>query len=164
MISKTLAITFAIGIVVIAVAIGGVFYMQRGAHITLPGKVLKVRTAPLDDNSSVAVIDFRVSNPSDYTFMAKSVTVVLEDKAGAQTEGETSSQMDTERLMTGIPLLGQKYNDTLKERDKVPPHGTLDRMVAARFEVPEEKLDARKRFLVRVEEVDGMVSEFSEIK
>jgi hypothetical protein len=162
--SKTLIITFAIGIAVIAVAIGGVFYMQRGAHITLPGKVLKVRTAPLDDNSSVAVIDFRVTNPSDYKFMAKSVTVVLEDKNGTQTDGETSSQMDTERLMAGIPLLGQKYNDTLKERDTVPSHGTMDRMVAARFEVPEAKLDARKRFVVRVEEVDGMVSEFGEQK
>jgi len=160
--SKTLAITFAIGIAVIAVVVGGIFYMQRGAHLTLPGKVLKVRTAPLDDNSSAAVVDFRVTNPSDYNFMAKTVTLVLEEPNGNQIEGQTASEMDAERLISGIPLLGQKYNDSLKERDKVPPHGTVDRMVAARFEVPEAKLTARKRFIVRVQEVDGMVSEFSD--
>jgi hypothetical protein len=160
--SKTLMITFAIGIAVIAVAVGGIFYMQRGAHLTLPGKVLKVRTAPLDDNSSAAVVDFRVTNPSDYNFMTKSVTLVLEEPNGNQIEGQTASEMDAERLISGIPLLGQKYNDSLKERDKVPAHDTVDRMVAARFEVPESKLTGRKRFIVRIQEVDGMVSEFSD--
>jgi hypothetical protein len=160
--SKTLVIAFAIGIVVIAVAVGSVFYMQRGAHLTLPGKVLKVRTAPLDDNSSIAVIDFRVTNPSDYNFMTKSVTIVLEDPSGNQTEGQTSSEPDAQRLFAGLPILGEKYNESLKQRDKVAPHSTVDRMVAARFEVPESKLAARKRFLVRVEEVDGMVSEFAD--
>jgi hypothetical protein len=164
MISKTLAITFAIGIAVIAVAVGGIFYMQRGAHMVLPGKVLKVRTAPLDENSSIAVLDFRVTNPADYTFMAKAVTVVLEDAAGSQTEGVTSSEMDAERVLAGIPLLGQQYNQSLKERDKIMPHATRDFMVAARFEVPEAKLEARKRFLVRILEVDGVVSEFVEQK
>ncbi|HKE25497.1 MAG TPA: hypothetical protein VKB88_24225 [Bryobacteraceae bacterium] len=162
--SKTLLIAFAIGIAVIAVAVGSIFFMQRGAHLTLPGKVLKVRIAPLDDNSSVAVVDFRVTNPSDYTFMAKNVTVVLDDGSALQMEGQTSSEMDAKRLFAGIPLLGEKYNESLKERDKVPPHGTLDRMVAARFEVPESKLAARKRFIVKVEEVDGMVSELVEQK
>jgi hypothetical protein len=162
--SKTLMIAFAIGIAVIAVAVGSVFYMQRGAHLALPGKILKVRTAPLDDNSSIAVIDFRVTNPSDYNFMAKSVTIVLEDSAGNQTEGQTSSELDAQRLFAGLPILGQKFNESLKQRDRVAPHETLDRMVAARFEVPESKLAARKRFLVRIEEVDGITSEFAEQK
>lgn len=162
--SKTLMIAFAIGIAVIAVAVGSVFYMQRGAHMTLPGKVLKVRTAPLADNSSVAVIDFRVTNPSDYTFMAKGVTIVLVDASGNETDGQTASELDAQRLFAGVPLLGQKYNDSLKERDKIAPHTTVDRMVAARFEVPETTLQARRHFLVRIEEVDGMVSEFAEQK
>jgi len=164
MISKTLAITFAIGIAVIAVAVGGIFYMQRGAHMVLPGRVLKVRTAPLDENSAIAVIDFRITNPADYTFMAKNVTVVLEDASGNQTEGQTSSELDAQRLFAGLPLLGEKFNESLKERDKVLPRASVDRMVAARFELPEAKLAARKRFLVRIEEVDGLVSELAEKK
>jgi hypothetical protein len=37
-------------------------------------------------------------------------------------------------------------------------------MVMARFEVPEDKLNARKRFIVRIEEVDGIVAEIEETK
>ena len=35
-------------------------------------------------------------------------------------------------------------------------------MVAARFDAPEARIEARKRFLVRIEEVDGAISEISE--
>ncbi len=160
--SRTLLITFAIGIVIIAIAVAGVVYMQRGAHIELPGTILKVRTAPLDDQSAAAVIDFRVTNPSDYPFQVRGVTVVLESQSGAQTEGATASEIDAQRLMAGVPLLGEKYNPSLMVRERVPAHTTLDRMIAARFEVPDSQLQARKRFLVKIEEVDGVVQVLSE--
>ena len=160
--SRTLLITFAIGIVVIAIAVAGIVYMQRGAHIELPGKILKVRTAPLDEQSSAAVIDFRVTNPSDYPFQVRTVTVVLENQADAQVEGFTASEMDAQRLMAGVPLLGDKYNPSLMVRERVPPHTTLDRMIAARFEVPDAQLQSRKRFLLKIEEVDGVVQVLSE--
>ena len=51
---------FGIGLVVIALAIGGIFFVQRGDRIDLPGKLIKVRTAPLDEESSIAVIDLKV--------------------------------------------------------------------------------------------------------
>ena len=51
------AAAFGIGLVVIAIAIGGIFYMQRGDRIELPGKIIKVRTAPLDEESSIAIVD-----------------------------------------------------------------------------------------------------------
>jgi len=35
-------------------------------------------------------------------------------------------------------------------------------MVAARFEAPEARINSRKRFIVRIEEVDGPISELSE--
>jgi hypothetical protein len=160
--SRTLLITFAIGIVVVAIAISGIVYMQRGAHIELPGKILKVRTAPLDDQSAAVAIDFRVTNPSNYQFKVRSVTVVLESQSGAQIEGATASEIDAQRLMAGVPLLGDKYNPSLMVGERVHGRTTLDRMIAARFEVPDSQLQARKRFLVRIEEVDGLVEELSE--
>jgi hypothetical protein len=160
--SRTLLITFGIGIVVVAIAVTVIVYMQRGGHVELPGKVLKVRTAPLDEQSAAAVIDFRVTNPSDYPFQVRGVTVVLENQNGAQTEGSTVSETDARQLMAGVPLLGDKYNPSLMVRERVPAHTTLDRMIAARFEVPDSQLQARKRFLLRIEEVDGVVQELSE--
>ena len=157
--SKTFAIAFGIGIVCIAIAVAGVLYMQRGAQVELQGKVLKVRTVPLDENSSLAVLDFRLANNSDYKFMVRGVTVVMINADGAEMEGVTVSETDAKRVFAGIPTLGQKYNDTLIMNDKIPPHSSWDRMVAARFDVPEDKLAARKRLVIRVEEVDGKVVE-----
>jgi len=67
--SKNFLIAFAIGIVCIAIGAWMVVYVNRGAYVDLPGKVLKVRTAPLDEASAVAVVDFRVSNPASYPFV-----------------------------------------------------------------------------------------------
>ena len=160
--SRTLLITFGIGIVVVAIAVWGIVRIERGGHVELTGTILKVRTAPLDEQSAAAVIDFRVTNPADYPFQVRGVTVVLENQSGAQTEGSTVSEVDARQLMAGVPLLGDKYNPSLMVRERVPGHTTLDRMIAARFELPDSQLQARKRFLVRIEEVDGLVEELSE--
>ncbi|HWC99727.1 MAG TPA: hypothetical protein VG456_23365 [Candidatus Sulfopaludibacter sp.] len=160
--SKNFAVAFVIGLVCIAIAIGGIFYMQRGAHIDAHGKFLKVRTAPLDDNDSLAVIDFRIENPADYGFKVRSVTVVMEDAAGNPVEGQTASDSAAKQAIEGIPSLGQKFNDSLIMNDMVPPKGTWDRMIAASFNLPEAKLQARKRFVLKIEEVDGKIAEIAE--
>jgi hypothetical protein len=159
---KNFLIAFAVGLGLIGIIVAGVLYMQRGARVGLAGSFLKVRTAPLDDNSSVAVVDFRFRNPGDVNFVVRTVTLVLEDASGNQVEGRTVSESDAKRLFEGIPLLGQKFNDTLIMRDKVPARSAQDRMVAARFEVPEAKIEQRKRLLLRIEDVDGPVTEISE--
>jgi len=156
------AATFAIGIGIIAIVVVGILYMQRGARIGLAGSVLKVRTAPLDENSTIAVIDFRFANPANVTFWVRTVSLVMEDKDGSQFEGKVVSETDAKRLFEAMPLLGEKFNETLVLRDKIPGHTSQDRMVAARFEAPEARINSRKRFLVRIEEVDGAISELSE--
>jgi hypothetical protein len=160
--NKNFAIAFGIGIAVIGLAVAGVLFMQRGSRLELPGKVLKVRTAPLDENSSVAVIDFRVTNSSDVLFMVRSVSVELDDNQGKTYQGSVAADMDVKPLFEGVPLLGQKFNDTLLMRQSIPPHTSTDRMVAARFQAPEAMLEARKRFIVRIEEMDRTSFELSE--
>jgi hypothetical protein len=157
-----LFIGFGVALVAIAIAVAAVFYVQRGAHIQVTGQFLKVRTAPLDEHSSVAVIDFRVTNPADYPFVVRDVTAVLDGAANGQPEGTTVSDSDTERLFAGVPLLGQKYNPTLFARSRLAPHQSGDFMVAARFEVPEADLEKRKRLILRIAEVDGAESEINE--
>jgi len=153
---------FGIGLAIIALAVGGIFLMQRGDRMQLPGKILKVRTAPLDADSSIAVIDFRITNPSDILFEVRTVTVEMEDNQGKSYLGQSVSEVDAKRLFEGLPVLGQKYNNTLLMRERLGSHGSADRMIAARFQAPVEMIDGRKRFLVRIEEVDGKSFEYSE--
>src|SRR5437763_11570389 len=143
-----------IGLVIIVVAIAGVFYMQRGAHVELKGSVLKVRTASLDENSSLAVIDFRFVNPADVPFVVRTVDVTMEGKDGSTSQGLPISEVDAKRLFQYYPLLGQKFNDSLLMRDKIPARQAEDRMIAVRFDMPVDKLEMRKRFRIRIEDVD----------
>jgi hypothetical protein len=70
--------------------------------------------------------------------------------------------VDAKTLFRYYPLLGEKFNDTLLMRDRIGSRQGMDRMVAARFEVPESQLQDRKKLAVRIEEVDGVVSEITE--
>ena len=155
---------FGVGLVVIVIAVAWVLYIQRGAHIEPAGKILKVRTIAMDENSCVAVIDFRVENTSDYTVIVKEVAATLEEPTGKIDEGATAAQMDTERLFTYYPILGQKFNDPLKMHDRIKPHETMDRMIAVRFEIPAAQVDARKRLKLKIEDVDGLSGELIESK
>jgi hypothetical protein len=150
------------GLVLVAAAVAWMFYIQRGAHMELEGAILKVRTLATDENSSVAIIDFRVTNVADYVWMVRSVSVSLTDGQGYLVEGSTISDVDAARLFDYYPLLGQKYNNSLIPRMRIQPRQTVDRMIGVRFEVPEAQLQARKVLTIRVEEVDGGVSEITE--
>jgi len=150
------------GLVVVAAGLGGMFYMQRGAHVELKGAVLKVRTQAMDENSSVAVIDFRFVNPSNYPFVVKEVTVSIVDKDGKTLEGLPVSELDARRLFQYYPQLGQKYNDSLLMRDKIMGRQSMDRMIATRFESPEATLESRRKLMVRIVDVDGPVAELQE--
>ena len=159
---KSFLIALGIGLAVIALVVAGIFVMQRGDRIELPGKILKVRTAELDPDSSIAVIDFRITNPSNVQFEVRTVTVELEDVAGKSYLGQSVSEMDAKRLFEGVPVLGQKYNPTLLMRERIGSGASADRMIAARFQAPVSLLDGRKRFIVHIEEVDGKSFEYSE--
>ncbi len=159
---QRLAKPFGVGLVMIAIVVATVLYMRRGAHIAPQGKILKVRTSALDENSSVAVVDFRMENASDVGLIVREVTVTLQAADGKTYTGSVAAETDAQNLFKYYPLLGQKFNDTLRIRDKVPARQTIDRMIAARFEVADSQLAGRKQLTVRVEDVDGPVAEIQE--
>jgi hypothetical protein len=160
--SKQFLMTFGIGLVVILVAVAGILYMQRGAHIELKGAILKVRTMGMDDNSSLAVVDFRFVNPADFPFVVRTVDVSITGADGQNYTSTPVSEVDAKRIFAYYPILGQKFNTSLITRDKIPGRKSEDRMIAARFEIPLAKLDARKNLKIRIEDVDGPVSELVE--
>src|SRR5262249_19885392 len=139
-----------------------ILYIQRGAHVELKGAILKVRTMGMEDNSSLAVIDFRFVNPSNYPFVVRSVDVSVTGTSGQNVTSTPVSEGDAKRIFEFYPMPGHKYNPSLLPRDKVPARQSEDRMIAARFEIPVAELDARKNLTVRIEDVDGPVSELTE--
>jgi hypothetical protein len=153
-----------LAIAVLGGVLAVVLHLNRGAHVEIQGTIQKVRIQGLDDKSAIVVVDFRFANPSNYPFVVRSVTVLIEDSQGNALEGTAVAEVDAGRIFQYYPLLGGKFNESLKMRDKVPQKESLDRMVAARFEVGAPQLEARRKLTVRVEEVDGNVSEIAEAR
>ena len=160
--SRQFLVTFGVGLVVVLIAVGVIMYIQRGAHVELKGAILKVRTLALSDNSSLAVVDFRFANPSNYPFVVRSVDVSAVGPSGQNLTSMPVSEVDAKRIFEYYPVLGQKFNSSLLPRDKIGAQHQEDRMIVARFEVPVEQLDKRKNLTIRIEDVDGPVSELAE--
>jgi len=160
--SKQFLMTFGIGLAVILIAVAGILFLQRGAHVELKGAILKVRTLGVDDNSSLAVVDFRFVNPSNYPFVVRSVDVSATGAGGESYTSTPVSEVDAKRVFQYYPILGQKFNVSLLTRDRIPGQHSEDRMIVARFEIPVAKLDARTNLKIRIEDVDGPVSEMAE--
>jgi len=162
--SRPLLAFIGIGLVAVGLLVFFSFWWTRGAHMELNGQIHKVRIHPADESSSIAILDFRFTNPADYQFVVRAVRVLLRGKDGVETQGDVISDLDIRRVFQYYPVLGQKYNETLLAREKIAPRQTLDRMISARFDLPESALDDRQAFLIRVEEIDGVVSEIVETR
>jgi hypothetical protein len=159
--SKQFLIFFGVGVIVIAVAVYAVLYTHRGAHLELKGEILKVRTGALSDQDSIAVLDFRVENPSDVPFVVRQVEVTIDKQDGGTAESAIISKMDLHQLFQFNRFLGDQYNDSLSMKDKVSPHSTVDRMVAARFDIPNKDLEAAKAIHLSIQDLDGPLFETS---
>jgi hypothetical protein len=142
--------------------IGGGLYWTRNNHLDLKGEVLKVRSYSIDQDYTVAVIDFRVTNPSNNQFVVKDIDVTLDTREGKTLDGAVFSEIDARRLFEYYKVLGTKFNPTLIVRDKVEPGQTLDKMLAVRFTSTDADVQSRKAIHISIHDVDGAVSEIVE--
>ena len=155
-------VVFAVAAAIVVCGIAGFLFLNRGSHIELKGSVLKVRTHPMEGDNTLVVVDFRFSNTSDYPFVVKEVTATLEGKDGSKTTGTILAEMDATRFMDYYKELGPKYNESLRMKSKIPGGQTADRMIAATFNLPAPKVEDRKRIVLKIDDVDGPVSEVAE--
>jgi hypothetical protein len=161
MVSKGFWITFAIGLVLVGAAVWGVLTMQKGAHLVPQGSILKVRTQKLDEKASAMVIDFRLSNNSEYPMVIRQAEVTIQTADGNTVTGMPISASDVKTLFQYHPILGDQYNEVMRLRDRVPPKQSVDRMIAVQFNLSEQDVEARKKVTVRLEDITGPVAELS---
>lgn len=153
---------FGVGLVLIAVAVVWVFWMQRGAHVELRGSIQKIRTLAPEETGTVAIIDFRFRNTSDYAFQVRDVQAYVIAPDGREVEGQVIADVDAQRLFQYYPALGQRYNPTLMARSKIAGGESVDRMLTVRFEMPEAQFEKRRQLRIHIREVDGPESDILE--
>ena len=157
--SKRLLIFVGVGLVVVAIALTLVVSGNKGAHLELKGQIVKIRTGALGEGNSIAVMDFRVENPSDKPFVVGDVEASLDPASGDKVDGVIVSKSDLKQIFQYNRFLGDQYNEGLGLRDVIAPHTTVDRMVAAHFEIAAKDLDQAKAIHLSVHDPGGAVWE-----
>ena len=151
-----------VGLAVVGIAIVAILWTNKGSHLELQGKILKVRILSLEPRATILAIDFRVTNPANYPYMIQDAAVRMDTADGKTLQADTISRDDTDKLFEYYKILGPKYNQTLIQRDQIPPHRTEDRMLAVRILATPADIDKRKGLHLKLDEVDGAVSELAE--
>lgn len=161
----------AVGLAIAAIAVFLTLTANQGSHLRLEGNILKVRVLPLTNSgASIVFVDFRATNPSNVPMVVNGTKLRLvpgggdtkDKKAAEPIDGVVISKSDMDALFQNEKLLGLKYNDVLSLQDRIEPHKTVDRMIGARFEVPEAAINSRKSLTVLIEDVDGATTEIGE--
>lgn len=144
-----------LGVAALLAAAG--YWLNRGSQARLEVRWLKVRTIATGPESSLAVFDLRIHNPSRVLFQVKEVEAAVVDSGGARQEGLVAAETDLDRALGYYPLAGPRYSPVLKFRERIRGGETVDRTVAASFSVPVQALESRRRFEVRIQDADGEV-------
>jgi hypothetical protein len=151
--SKAFGIAFGCAVAIIAVLLWVGFDKTKGNHLAPEGRIGKVRVQGIDENNSFVVVDFNAKNDSDRDFVVRSVTISIDGPDGPL-DGQKVAAGDLTGAFKSYPGLGQQFNEAIKDRDAIAAHQEVDRMVAARFYLPAEKVEGHKVTL-RAEDVTG---------
>jgi len=157
--NKSLLVKIGLGLAVAAALVGLILVKQRGATPRLAGEVTSVRTLGMDAASSVAIVDFRLTNPSRILFVVQSTGMSLVDASGQTRPGQMVAASDANYLFELFPALGARTAETLVIKTRIAPAASLASMLTARFEISKAELDARRSIVVSLTDADGSVSE-----
>src|SRR5579885_3324894 len=119
--SKAFAIGFGCAIVVLGLSLGWIFYSHRGNYLQPTGRIVSVKTAALDENSSALVIDFEATNPSGRPMVVRFITVNLHRQDGSTPDPSAIAASDLPLLFRYHPELGAANLLGMRERDVIKP-------------------------------------------
>lgn len=159
--SKTFGITFGAAAVLIGILIWIGFAKTAGNHLAPTGTIGKVRTIKAADDLTYMVIDFNARNDSDVDMIVHSIEGEIATADGGALSASPVAAADVKAAFQSYPVLGEQFNPVLKDRDKIPAHQTVDRMVGLRIDAPIATVESRKRVTLRVEDVTGPVLELT---
>ena len=152
----------AVALLIVAAAVSSILVSTRKNRIELTGEVIKVRTHQSDPEHTIALIDFRVKNPSTQSFVVREVEVFVEEPDGKSTPTDLFSETDIRRVISYYKTLGEKFTPGLLRKDRIAPGETTDRSIAVSAPMTDERLAARKGFRFVIYDVDRATTEFLE--
>jgi hypothetical protein len=145
-----------LGLLLVALVAGIVFWSNMGSQVRLSAEVLSVRTIETSESSALLIAELRISNPAKVPFVVREVRVSAIESSGGAITGDPVAQGDLDRVLGYFPAEGPRYNETLKVRSKIAGSSQADWTVPASFALSKADLDARRALEIEIEDVDGV--------
>ncbi len=147
------------GLAAALVIAGLILFYNRGVGPGLGGEIVKVRTLGMDQNSSVAIVNFSVHNTSDNRLLIEKHYLEVVDQNGDRHRGMVISMDDIDRLFQYYPALGGMEFEPIRNETRLEPGESLRGLAAARFEIPKHELDMRQEIIFGVQDRRGRTAE-----
>lgn len=145
-----------------AAIVAVILFFNQGSSPRIEGEILRVRTLGMDQNSSVAIVDFKGRNSAKYPMVIGKRLLLVTDANGREHQGDTTAVYDLEKLFQYFPALGAAENEPVIDKTRLQPGDPIQGMIAARFEIPKHELDLRRQLTVRIIDVGDAVSEITQ--
>lgn len=123
--SRQALVAGCIALLIVAGAVSAILYSTRNVALRLQGEVLKVRSHQIENERTIALVDVRLTNPSDQQLVVKEVTVDVEQSDGRSVLADLFTEEEIARVLAYYPVLGRKDNQGLIRRDKINPRQTV---------------------------------------
>src|SRR4051812_29261586 len=131
-VSRQLLITLGAALLIVGVVLYSTVEVNQKHLLTLEGNITDVRIAPLNEMSTLVILDFTATNPAKVRFEVKELGVERTD--GTPMRGDTLSKAETLRFLDYAQL--PHLNAPIGVGDRINGGETTKRVVAARFDVP----------------------------
>lgn len=128
---------------------GAIIAYNWGATPRLEGEITEVRTLGMDASSSVAIVNLRAANISNYDVWINRRELEIIDARGHPRTGRILSVFDIQQLFEYFPALGGMKDEPLVDDQRLAPGESFRGLAAARFEIPKHELDARQEIVFR---------------
>ncbi len=154
--SKPFVIAFGGAILAILAIAGYISFSQRGNRIVPTGRILHVRSVPVDPLSAALIVDFEIANTADVEMIIRFITLALHKHDGSLAEGSLIAASDLPVLFRyHRDELGAMGNPPMRERTRIASHQTLRGSTAVRYDLPDSDLKARRDVQLTLEDVTG---------
>ena len=130
--SRQLLLTLGAAVILVGIALYSTVSVNQNHLLTLEGKITNLHVEKLNETSTLVLLDFTATNPSEVPFDIKQVTVERTTntdaiKGDVLSKAETGGYVEYAKLTTNPPL---GAGNVIKAGQ------TAKGLVAARFDVP----------------------------
>ena len=149
-----------IGLGIVAVIAAFLIFANRAQPVA-SGFIVDVSSVQLQDNTSLAAIQLRITNSTPKQWYIENIKATVKTAQGEYTDDSAAAATDSERYFQAFPALGQAGTNVLKFDQKLAPGQQESGTVVFSFPITKDQFDQRQSITVVVKPFDNLPVTFT---